>query len=205
MMRAALTAVCFLFVLGGCMGKPGPAEQYLRVLGPEPECARVPGGAGRLPVLAVRGFKTLDALDRQGVMVAEGKVMQASQRLYWEATPGKLVEQAVVRAASCQGGLVPAWPVRSTTEAALWLSGLVSDFSVQAREMRLSVAVECQLWDSSGGVALSGRTFRAQVPLAGLEGAAIADAGEKALADVSAQIALWARETVPAGLAKGGR
>ncbi|WP_243439428.1 ABC-type transport auxiliary lipoprotein family protein [Fundidesulfovibrio soli] len=207
MKRHPMMWLVLLAALSGCMGKPGPAEQYLRVLGHEPECAKAgaqPTAQGKhTPVLAIRSFKTLDALDRQGVMVAEGKVMQASQRWYWEAAPGKLVEQSVVRAA-CGEGLSPAWPVRSTTEASLWLTGLVSDFSVHAREMSVVLIVECQLWDSSGGAVLGSGTFKARAPLPVLDAGAVADAGEKALADVAAQIARWARQSLPTVAALGG-
>ncbi|WP_243310827.1 ABC-type transport auxiliary lipoprotein family protein [Fundidesulfovibrio agrisoli] len=205
MKRHPLMWLVLLAALSGCMGKPGPAEQYLRVLGPEPDCARASqpqAGAARMPVLAVRPFKALDALDRQGVMIAEGKVMQASQRWYWEASPGRLVEQSVVRAA-CGEGLAAAWPVRSTTEASVWVSGLVSDFSVHTREMRVVLSVECQLWDASGGVALGSGTFTAQAPVAALDAGAVAEAGEKALNDVSARIAQWARQSLPAGSKAG--
>ena len=207
MMRHPMTWLVLLVVLSGCMGKPGPVEQYLRVLGSEPECAKASQpqtGGVRAPVLAVRSFKALDALDRQGVMVAEGKVMQASQRWYWEATPGRLVEQAVVRAA-CGVGLAPAWPVRSTTEASIWVSGLVSDFSVHTREMSVVLSVECQLWDTTGGVALASGTFTAQAPVASLDAGGVAQAGEKALSDVSRQIALWARQSLPVSVSKAGK
>ncbi|MFP5238601.1 MAG: ABC-type transport auxiliary lipoprotein family protein [Acidobacteriota bacterium] len=207
MKRHPMMWLVLLAMLSGCMGKPGPAEQYLRVLGPEPDCAKASqprAGGAHAPVLAVRPFKALDALDRQGVMVADGKVMQASQRWYWEATPGRLVEQAVVRAA-CGEGLAPAWPVRSTTEASLWVSGLVSDFSVHTREMRVVLTVECQLWDASGGAALASGTFTAQAPVAALEAGAVAEAGEKALGEAAGQIARWARKTLPEGGARAGK
>lgn len=199
-----LAALILMLLVAGCLGKTAPGEQYLRVLAPAAECSD-DAQKGVLPVVGVRQFKALDALDRQGVMLADGKVMQASQRWYWEASPAKLVEQALVRSIGCTGGMLPAWPVRSTTNADLWISGMVRDFSVETRGMTVVIDVECQVWGASGGVLLESKAFRASVPLSALDGAAIADGAATAVTEISAKIGQWVKGNIPAAKSQKGR
>lgn len=193
-----------VFGLWGCLGKPGIQEQYLRVLEPSEGCEKAEGAAGGA-VIGVRGFKALDALDRLAVMVSEGNVMRASQSWYWEASPGRLMEQAVVSAMACSAEVTPAWPVRSTTEAAAYLSGLVTVFGVQTRGMMFVLEVKAQLMNGSG-VVLGAKAFNASMPVSIMAAAPVAEAAAGALRRAAGEMTQWAVESVPKGSgAPGGR
>lgn len=178
-------------VLGGCLGKPGPVEEYLRVGGGDAACSQdTQTGKARVAV-GIRQVKAADALDRQAVMLARGRVMSPSLRWYWEASPCRLMEQALVRAVNCTADMAAVWPVRSTTEAPLSLTVALTSFEVQEHPPALSASMECQAWDGSGTKLQSARAFSMQTPLRALDAQSIAEAGSKALTGLSAEAAAW--------------
>ncbi|KAF0233369.1 MAG: hypothetical protein FD177_1762 [Desulfovibrionaceae bacterium] len=196
MIHARLTTAASLILaasafLGGCLGKPGPVEEYLRVGGGDAACSQdTQTGKVRLAV-ALRQVKSADALDRQAVMLARGRVMSPSLRWYWEASPCRLAEQALVRAVNCTPGLAAIWPVRSSTEAPLSMAVTLTAFEVQEQPTVMNAAMDCQIWDGSGTKLLAARTFSAQVPAQALDAQAIAEAGSKALSGLSGEAAQW--------------
>ena len=196
MIHARVTTAASLILaasafLGGCLGKPGPVEEYLRVGGGDAACAQeMLTGKARVAV-ALRQVKSADALDRQAVMLARGRVMSPSLRWYWEASPCRLAEQALVRAVNCTPGLAAIWPVRSTTEAPLSMTVTLTAFEVQEQPPVMNAAMDCQIWDGSGTKMLAARTFSAQVPARALDAQAIAEAGSKALSGLSGEAAQW--------------
>lgn len=187
----ALAASAFL---GGCLGKPGPVEEYLRVGGGDTSCAQgvqdARTGKARVAV-ALRQVKSADALDRQAVMLARGRVMSPSLRWYWEASPCRLAEQDLVRAVNCTPGLAAIWPVRSTTEAPLSMSVTLTSFEVQEQPPVMNAAMDCQVWDGSGTKLLAAQSFSVQVPARALDAQAIAEAGSAALSGLSGDAARW--------------
>lgn len=184
----ALAASAFL---GGCLGKPGPVEEYLRVGGGEAGCAQeTQTGKARVAV-ALRQVKSADALDRQAVMLARGRVMSPSLRWYWEASPSRLTEQALVRAVNCTPGLAAIWPVRSTTEAPLSMTVTLTSFEMQEQPPVMNAGMDCQVWDGTGTKLLAARTFSVQVPARALDAQAIAEAGSKALTGLTGDAAQW--------------
>jgi len=200
----ALLAALLSGVLGGCLGKTGPAEEYLRVLGRSPNCDAAVTGApaqvgrqGRITV-ALKTLKVSDSLGRQAVMLANGRVLTASQSWYWEAAPGMLVTQAVLRDINCSGRMAAVWPVRFSTKAAMVLAGQVTAFEVQTRDMHVRAGVHCQLWDGEESRSLGTRYFEATAPLAGLSAQAIADAGASVLERLSADVRTWVEDAAPA-------
>jgi len=199
MIHARLTTAASLILaasafLGGCLGKPGPVEEYLRVGGGDTGCTQdvqdTQAGKARVAV-ALRQVKSADALDRQAVMLARGRVMSPSLRWYWEASPCRLAEQALVRAVNCTPGLAAIWPVRSTTDAPLGMTVTLTAFEVQEQPPVMNAAMDCQIWDGSGTKLLAARTFSAQVPARALDAQAIAEAGSKALSGLSGEAAQW--------------
>ena len=182
-----------LAAVGGCIGKAGYAEEYLRVLGSAGECReQLPAGAlGVAKVVGIRQIKASEGFDRQAVMLGKGRVLTASQRWFWEAAPARLVEQSLIRALNCSPGLAAAWPMRSGTQAALSVSGVVNSFTVQADSMNLEALFDCQLWDGPGTTLLAARSFSARVPVAGLDGQSIAAAASAATEAISGEAALW--------------
>lgn len=196
MIHARVTTAASLILaasafLGGCLGKPGPVEEYLRVGGGDAACAQeMHTGKARVAV-ALRQVKSADALDRQAVMLARGRVMSPSLRWYWEASPCRLAEQALVRAVNCTPGLAAIWPVRSTTEAPLSMTVTLTAFEVQEQPPVMNAAMDCQIWDGSGTKLLAARTFSAQVPARALDAQAIAEASSKALSGLSGDVAQW--------------
>lgn len=201
-MRKSVTVVLGLALLGGCIGKGGPVEQYLRVSGAEP-CAQQSGPSqGRL-VVAVRTFKAAESIDRQAVMVARGRVSSPSLRWYWEASPAKLFEQAVARGVDCAPGLAAAWPVRSATEGGATLTGTMTVFELQENPLVLNAAGNCQLWDGEGAKLLASRQFTASVPVRSFEAQAIADAAAQALSSMGTQAGAWLSENRPTAAAGG--
>lgn len=181
-------------ILGGCLGKPGPVEEYLRVGGGDTACTQdvqdIRAGKARVAV-ALRQVKSADALDRQAVMLARGRVMSPSLRWYWEASPCRLAEQALVRAVNCTPGLSAIWPVRSTTEAPLSMTVTLTAFEVQEQPAVMNAAMDCQVWDGAGTRLLAARTFSVQVPARALDAQAIAEAGSAALSGLSGEAARW--------------
>jgi len=195
--------------LGGCLGRSGPAEEYLRVSGGD--CAQVDSSISTTPakaftpgpvittsesakarrVVAVGKVKATDSLDRQAVMLASGRVMSPSLRWYWEAPPGQLFQQALVGALNCRPGLAAVWPVRSNTEAACRLTGTVTGFEVQRESMRLEASVDIQVWNGEGTTLVAKRTFSAGVPVAFLDAQSIAEAASKVLAGLGAEASDW--------------
>lgn len=192
-MAASLILVASAF-LGGCLGKPGPVEEYLRVGGGDTGCTQdvqdTRAGKSRVAV-ALRQVKSADALDRQAVMLARGRVMSPSLRWYWEASPCRLAEQALVRAVNCTPGLAAIWPVRSTTEAPLSMTVSLTAFEVQEQPAVMNAAMDCQVWDGSGTKLLVARTFSVQVPARALDAQSIAEAGSRALSGLSSEAAQW--------------
>lgn len=188
LLALALAASAFL---GGCLGKPGPVEEYLRVGGGDTACAQeMPAGKARVAV-ALRQVKSADALDRQAVMLARGRVMSPSLRWYWEASPCRLAEQSLVRAVNCTPGLAAIWPVRSTTEAPLSMSVTLTSFEMQEQPPVMNAGMDCQVWDGSGAKLLAARTFSVQVPARALDAQSIAEAGSAALSGLSGEAARW--------------
>jgi len=183
-------ALALALVLAGCLGRPGPVEEYLRVTGQPADCSQAAPGKARVAV-AVARIKSAEALDRQAVMLATGRVMSPSLRWFWEASPGRLFEQAVVGSLNCSEGLAAVWPVRSTTETPLSLTGTVTGFEVRQSSMKLEAVVDCQVWDGEGARMLASRSFTAEAPVAALDGQSIAEAGAKALASLGGETAAW--------------
>lgn len=198
MMPLALGAAVFL---GGCLGKPGPVEEYLRVGGGDAPCAReLETGKARVAV-ALRQVKSADALDRQAVMLARGRVMSPSLRWYWEASPCRLAEQALVRAINCTPGMAAIWPVRSSTEAPMSMSVTLTSFEMQEQPPVMNAAMDCQAWDASGTKMLAARSFAIQVPARALDATSIAEAGSKALSGLTSEAAEWMASLAVAGAA----
>lgn len=207
-MKKVLAAIIVAVALGGCsLGKPGPVEQYLRVTGGEEQpCDQSGVPAESRVVVAVRQVKAAEALDRQAVMLARGRVSSPSLRWYWEAAPGRLVEQAVVKGLACSPPLAAAWPARYTTEATYSLTGTVTAFEVQESSMALHVAFDCQIWDGEGTRLIDSRTFTAQAPVGQENAEAIAAAGTKALAVIGGDVGGWVRSLASAqGPRKAGK
>lgn len=190
-MNMRIGAVLAVVLLGGCLGKPGPVEQYLRVSPQAGGCADTQ--AVKAVSVGVKRFDTADALDRQSVMLAQGRVMSPSLRWYWEASPGEMIEQNLASAINCTPGLAAVTPVRSSSEVSFVVSGAVTAFAVQSEGRTLEVAVRVQLWEGSGGKALGASQFAATQPVQALDAASIADAGARAVAEVSASAAQWVR------------
>jgi len=186
--------------LGGCLGKPGPVEEYLRVGGGEAACAQeMQTGKSRVAV-ALRQVKSADALDRQAVMLARGRVMSPSLRWYWEAAPSRLTEQALVRAVNCTPGLAAIWPVRSTTEAPLSMTVTLTSFEMQEQPPVMNAGMDCQIWDATGTKLLASRTFSTQIPARALDAQAIAEAGSRALSGLTGDAAQWVATVSLAGV-----
>ncbi len=203
----ALAAFACL-ALGGCLGKPSPVEEYLRVLGQGGGCAASanvqPGAASgqNREIVAVKTFKASESLDRQAVMLAAGRVLTPSLRWYWEASPGPLSSQAIAGELNCSSRLAAVWPMRSGTKAAKVLAGQVTAFEVQTQGMQVRIAVRCQLWDGEETKVLAVRDFEAVAPVAELTSQAVAGSGASALATLSGQIRAWVELIgVPAGTA----
>jgi len=190
-MKKVASALLLLPLLGGCIGKSGPVEEYLRV-GAGADCQQQAAPAKDRVVVAVRQFKAAESLDRQAVMVARGRVSSPSLRWYWEAAPGKLFEQAVVRGLNCAPGLAAAWPVRSNTEAGLSITGSVTVFEIQEQPLALNASAACQLWDGEGARMVDSRAFTASVPVKALDAQSIADAAAKALESMGSEAGSWA-------------
>jgi ABC-type uncharacterized transport system auxiliary subunit len=191
-MKKVLALGLLLVILGGCLGKPGPAEEYLKV-SEKADCGTDHAQGKIRTVVGVRQFKSGDALDRQAVMLARGRVLNPSSRWYWEAAPAKMFEQSVARALNCTDSLVAAWPMRSTTEAAYTVSGTVTSFEVQEKAMAISVTLMCQVWDAKGVNLVGSRDFVSDQPIKSLDGQGIAEGGAKALSGISQDVGEWLR------------
>ena len=191
-MKKVLALGLALVVFGGCLGKPGPVEEYLKVSG-KGDCGADRAQNKASTIVAVRQFKSADALDRQSVMIARGRVLNPSLRWYWEATPSKMFEQSVARALNCTPSLAAAWPTRSTTEAAYTLTGTVVAFEVQEQALAMSVSFTCQLWDAKGANLIGSKDFTSEQAIRSMDAQAIAEAGAKALSGISRDVGEWVR------------
>jgi len=189
-MKKVLALGLFLVMLGGCLGKPGPVEEYLKVSGTS-ECKGANSQGKTLTVVGVRQFKSTDALDRQAVMLARGRVSNPSLRWYWEATPGRMFEQSVAGALNCTSSLAAAWPMRSTTETAYTLTGTVSAFEVQEQTLVLSVSINCQVWDGKGVYLLASREFTREQQIKNMDGQSVAEAAANAISGISNEVGGW--------------
>ena len=187
-----MAAVLAVVVLGGCLGKPGPVEEYLRVSPLSERCERMEGAAGAAGV-GIKRFDTAEALDRQAVMLAKGRVMSPSLRWYWEAAPGRMLEQGLAGALNCTEGLAAVTPVRSGSDVRYSVTGLVTGFTVQEESMAVEVSAQYQLWEGSGGKPVGAAQFISSQALARLDAPSIADAGARAVSEVSGAAAAWVR------------
>lgn len=193
--RWLATAIALLTLagcLGGCLGKAPPVEEYLSVrpAGEQP-CARPASPGSNRVTVALKPFKAMDALDRQAVLMGQGRIMRPSMAWYWEASPASLVDQALVRVLACSRAAAPVWPMRSTTRADVVLTGMVSAFWVDTGSKLLHAEIRAQLWDDKQVRVLATREFSAQANVASLEAQAVAEAGSKALSQIAAEVAAW--------------
>jgi ABC-type uncharacterized transport system auxiliary subunit len=189
-MKLILALGLSIVALGGCLGKPGPVEEYLKVSNGG-DCGEVISPSKTATVVAVRPFKSADALDRQAVMLARGRVSNPSLRWYWEATPAKMFEQSMASALNCTPMLAAAWPTRSTTEAAYSLTGTVSAFEVQEQNLTMNVSINCQLWDGKNVSLVGAREFASKQQINKLDAQSIAEACANALSGISAEVGAW--------------
>jgi ABC-type uncharacterized transport system auxiliary subunit len=203
MTRAA--ALCLLLALAGCIGRAGPVEEYLRVGAGGDACAGAASAAGPRSLVGLKTFKATDALDRQAVMLATGRVMAPSLRWYWEAAPARLFEHALHGALACSGRLAPVWPVRSGTEAAMTVAGQVTDFAVETKSMTLRASLDLQAFGPDGSTQLGAKRFAVSAKIAALDAASIAEGGHGALEGLSAEAAAWLETLVSARAAKAGK
>lgn len=195
-----LAALLACLACGCSLGKAGPAEEYLRVQGRGPGCEQTkpgePGEPGKtgLSGRTTVGLKTLrvsDSLDRQSVLLATGRVLSASQRWYWEATPSALITQAIMRDINCSGRLAAVWPMRSATRASMVLAGQVTAFEVQTQGMVVRAGMQCQLWDGDENTSLGTHDFEVTAPVSLISAQAIAEAGGAAVEKLSAEVRTW--------------
>jgi len=194
-MRKKLAAMALAALsLAGCIGKGGPVEEYLRVSADPARCERQAAGGERVAV-GIKRLRVADALDRQSVMTARGRVMTPSLRWYWEASPGRLAEQALAAAINCSGSLAAVLPVRYSSDTPVVVTGTVTDFQVQERTMTLDAAVELQAWDRDGKSLSNSGKLAASVPVVALDAAAIADGGARALDELSSKAVSWLERT----------
>lgn len=202
MMRALYLLV--LLALAGCIGKAGPAEEFLRV-GAGGSCPEAAPMSVPRALVGVKTFRATDALDRQAVMLATGRVMSASHRWYWEAAPARLFEHSLHGTLACSDRLAPVWPVRAGTETAITVAGQVTEFEVETKSMTLKAALDLQAFGADGARQLGTKRFSATVPVAALEAGAIAEGGHRALKDLSDQAAAWLETLAPALAGKAGK
>lgn len=203
MTRAA--ALIVLLVLAGCIGKAGPVEEYLRVSAGGDGCPEAARPAGPRALVGVKTFKATDALERQAVMLATGRVMSASLRWYWEAAPARLFEHSLYGALACSARLSPVWPVRSGTEAAMTVTGQVTEYEVETQSKTLRAALDLQAFGADGAHQLGAKRFAVSVPIAALDAGSIADGGHRALTDLSAKAAAWLETLAPVTSGKDGK
>jgi len=189
-MRRLLLAMCCTALLAGCFGKAGPVEEYLR-LGQAEECAGETGGAKAKVGVGLRKLRSVDALDRQAVMLAEGRIMSPSQRWYWESPPGRMAEAALAAALDCSATLSAVWPVRYDSAWAVGLSGSLERFEVLVQEKRFIATVTLQAWDAKDGKPLGAKTFALTEPVSALDAQGVARAGAQALRRLGLEARQW--------------
>jgi len=189
-MKKFALAAAALLSLAACIGKGGPVEEYLRVAPDPGRCESQAAGQSRVAV-GIKRFRMADALDRQSVMMARGRVMTPSLRWYWEASPGKLAEQSLAAAINCSVKLAAVLPIRYTSDTPVVVTGSVTVFQVQEGTMTVEVSMELQAWAQDGKSISDGRTFSASERISSLSATAIADGGAKALENVSNQAVAW--------------
>jgi ABC-type uncharacterized transport system auxiliary subunit len=180
-----------VLVLAGCLGKVAPGEEYLKVLGPAKQCLDSQNGQTARLSVGIKEFKTSEALDRQAVMLAKGRVLTASSRWFWEASPGALFSQAMAQELACAPGLAAMWPLRWQSRPDLVLAGQVTAFEVHSESLSVSLAVSCQIWDGEESRSLGARDFAAEVKITGLTPEAIAQGAAQALGQTTGQAAAW--------------
>lgn len=207
MNKPSLAALCLfgLLTLPGCVGRSGPSAIYLQVGRPAATQAASQGETRGKLAVAVGRIGAVEALDRQAVMLAKGRVMIPSQHWYWEDTPGRLFERSLADSLNRTSGLTAVWPLRWTSHPRLTLSGTVTAFALDEGAHRLSVTLECQLKAGEDGREQDTRTFEASVPVSTVEPQALAEAGAKALATVSDEAAAWVERTAKAMPREGAR
>jgi len=193
-MKRLMLAVAGVLLLAGCLGKSGPVEEYLR-LGQAGACAESLQGGARTGV-GLRKLRTVEALDRQAVMLAQGRTMSPSQRWYWESPPGRMVETALAQALDCSDKVAAVWPVRYDSSWSVGLTGSVERFEVLAQEKTFAAAVAFQAWDARGGTLLGSRTVAVSEPLDALDAQAVARAGATAMKRLGQETRAWIESLV---------
>jgi len=184
-----VAAVCLCMT--GCLGKPPPIEQYLRVGSEATACAGAEQ-AGKSVVVAVRPFSALDNLDRQAVLVADGRVLVPSMRWYWEGSPEAIVTSSVTAGINCLPGVGAIFPYRPRLAHDAAISGTISAFNIQEKGgLRFQVGLRLELWSANFDGLLASGEIVAEVPIAGLDASSVADAAAAALADAADQAAKW--------------
>lgn len=175
------------FFSGGCIGRAGPAGRYLRLIAAE--CAPVSGGTP----LTLRDLDALPNLDRPAVLTADGQIITASQELYWEGAPDRIVTRAISSALACRG-LDVSRPRAGKRDG--WnMSGHLLSFEVQRRSgNRFEIAVELIL--ALPGTIREERRFMASEPMDGLDARETARAAQTAMDRLTAEIAAWSTRMI---------
>lgn len=176
-------------ILSGCLGKAGPTEEFLRILGGDAPCRQAVSGG--TTVVGVKNLKASETLERQAVLLARGRVLTPSPRWYWEAEPGRLATQALARSIGCRGSVAVAWPIRSTTRADAVVSGQVSVFEVREAERTMAVALTCQVLDGEERRILGTREFATVQPVAAFTAQGVAEAASTALTGLAGEAGEW--------------
>jgi len=197
-----VAAICLC--LGGCLGQPPPVEEYLRVGADGPECG-VSEPAVKTIVVAVRPFKALDNLDRQAVLVADGRVLVPSMRWYWEGSPEALLTAAVEARINCLPGVGAVSPYRPRLTHDAALSGTISAFNIQEQGgLRFLAGLRLELWSEQFGELLATTEIKAEAPISGFTAASVAEAAAAALSDAAGQAAQWIEQNQGAIPARSG-
>lgn len=188
-MKVIVAALCLC--LTGCLGQPPPVGRYLRV-GPDESACFGAERSGKKTVVALRLFKALDNLDRQAVLIADGRVLVPSMRWYWEGSPEAILTAAVAGRINCLPGFGAVSPYRPRLAHDAAISGTISAFNIQEQGgLRFLAGMRLELWSENYGELLAVTEIKAEAPIAGFDASSVADAAAAALAEAAEQAAKW--------------
>ena len=186
----------FLLVTPGCLGKHAPEEVFVRLsLASSLDCN--PNPDPERPVLLIRELETVNALDRQTVMLAKNRVLSPSTIWYWEDQPPEITARLLRDGLNCRGAFRAVDRRASRVQSAGVVSGEISAFEVEtAPGKRFVLAADLTLWSPRGRTLISQKSFHLDGDMEATSPQEIARAAERTFVLFLDEVEAWLLEAL---------
>lgn len=181
-----------LALLGGCISFGGKPPKLLMTMttsaGPAAGASRTASDTNTILILTPTAASTL-ATTR--VPVYDGVALAYIADAAWNETPNRALQRLISETVSARTGRVVLDPRQFTANPALRLSGQLQRFGIDPSAMQAVAVFDAQV--ARGGGTIEVRRFEARSPIAGVDGASVGPALNRAANDLAGQVADWVK------------